>query len=218
MQSKAHFLQTPRTLEDLRVDGIRSGRLAAAPVASGLVEPVDLRFDLRLQFLESGLEFVGIDRRAVVLRDEGCCWTPIDGDCFPAFHEGGKCSAARAAEGVENEIPLRVVADYTGEGIMGSWTSSVHVVDRRRLVVVIDSSNAGVSHSFQYTPDELHKCRSSGSPNLRHLGIYATLLLDRPPHPPEMVFGTLIDISPSTFGYITIRFQTVSRQQQYMRF
>ena len=127
--------QAARALEDLAVDGVSGGGLAAATVAAGLVEPVDLGLDLSSDALKGRAERVRIDRRAMVLGDEGRRGAAVDGDGFPPIQEHGQGRPARAAEWIEHDVAgLGVVPDVLPDGgVRLLRPVDVHIVNRRRL-------------------------------------------------------------------------------------
>src|SRR5262249_10411331 len=67
------------TLEDLAEDGVSGRGLAAAAVATGLVEPIDLGLDLVPDLLESDPKLIRVNRRTMVLRDKCGGGAAIDG-------------------------------------------------------------------------------------------------------------------------------------------
>ena len=127
------FFQAARALEDLGIDGVRGGRLAAAAVAAGLIEPVYFGLDSGFQFLKGFLQGVHIHWRTIVFGDKGRGRAAVNGNRFAPFHQGGQGRAAGAAEGVEHQVAgLRVMPDILADGVVRLLGPvGVHVVNGR---------------------------------------------------------------------------------------
>ncbi len=120
--------------ELLAIDGIdRAGRAAAA-VAAGFVQPVQFGPCGGHQFLSRTLNFVGIDRRAIVSGDKDRRGAAVQGDGRPSFQHRRQGRSARSAERIEHQFARpRKMTDILTYGVVRllALVVGVHGIDGR---------------------------------------------------------------------------------------
>ena len=128
------ILPTMRASELLAIDGIgRAGR-AVATVAAGFIKPVQFGPCGGHQFLSRMLNFVGIDRRAVISRDKDRRGAAVQGDGRPPFQHRRQGRSARSAERIEHQFARpRKVTDILTYGVVRLFALvvGVHGIDGR---------------------------------------------------------------------------------------